>query len=203
MPRAREDTLHMRIAIGLGNPGDKYRLTYHNMGFMVADAAAQKLGVKFRGKECLAHTAAVFSRGEKSLIACPQTYMNLSGESVKQLIAKYRADISDILVIYDDIDIEKGALRLRLSGSGGTHNGMRSIIASIGSTQFKRLRVGIGRPPNEHMDLAGYVLSSVPEAERQLIFDGVMRASGAVAEFLSGADFEQLMQKYNVSAQET
>ena len=133
----------MFLIVGLGNPEKKYEKTFHNMGFLAVGEAAAKLGVKFKKKECEASVAEAFIGGEKVILARPVTYMNASGRAVKQLMAKYKVSPSELLVIYDDFDLPKGKLRIRASGSAGTHNGMRSIIGEIGSSEFPRIRIGI------------------------------------------------------------
>ena len=126
----------MYLIVGLGNPEKQYETTFHNMGFLAVGEMADKLGVKFKKKECEASVAEAFLGGEKVILARPLTYMNASGRAVKQLLAKYKAAPENLLVIYDDFDLPKGKLRIRASGSAGTHNGMRSIIGEIG-THFR------------------------------------------------------------------
>ena len=133
----------MKIIVGLGNPEEKYLKTFHNMGYIAVGDVAAKLGVKFKKKECEAYIAEANIKGEKVIIARPVTYMNNSGRAVKQLLAKYRTSADDLIVIYDDYDIPKGSVRIRPSGSAGTHNGMRSVIAEIGTSEFPRIRIGI------------------------------------------------------------
>lgn len=145
----------MIIFVGLGNPGKQYSNTYHNIGFKTADALAERLNIKLAKKGCKALYGDGKVNGQKIIIAKPQTYMNLSGESVLMFKKKYKD--AEIVVICDDIDLEKGKLRFRKKGSGGTHNGMRNIVNLIGE-QFARLRIGIGKPDR---DLADYVLSEM------------------------------------------
>ena len=133
----------MYVVVGLGNPGTRYRNTYHNIGFMVADALAKKCKLRFSGKECAALTAKGRAGGVPFVIAKPQTFMNLSGESVKQLVRKYCDTEDELIVVYDDADLPVGRMRLREEGSAGTHNGMRSIVAELNTTSFKRIRIGI------------------------------------------------------------
>ena len=137
----------MKIVVGLGNFGDKYAYTFHNMGFLSIEVLADKLGLKFDKKECDSLVAVGYKGGEKVVLAKPLTYMNLSGVAVKQLLAKNKATPADLLVIYDDIDLPKGNIRVRPKGSAGTHNGMRNIIAEIKTEEFRRVRIGIGKPP--------------------------------------------------------
>ena len=150
----------MKIIVGLGNPEEKYLKTFHNMGYIAVGDVAAKLNVKFKKKECEAFTAEANVNGEKVILARPVTYMNNSGRAVKQLLAKYRASVSDLVVLYDDYDIAKGGLRIRPSGSAGTHNGMRSIIAEIGTSDFTRIRIGI-RDSEINIPIINYVLAEV------------------------------------------
>ncbi len=173
----------MKIVVGLGNYGDKYAYTFHNMGFLAVERLADKLSLKFDKKECDAMVAVGFIGGEKIVLAKPLTYMNLSGVAVKQLLKKNNATLSDLVVIYDDIDIPKGTVRVRPKGSAGTHNGMRNIIAEIGSTEFARIRIGIGPVP-ERVPLVDYVLATVPKAERQTLFDAFEVASDEAIKFI-------------------
>ena len=166
----------MKIVVGLGNYGDKYAYTFHNMGFLAVECLADKLRLKFDKRECDALVAVGYRGGEKLVLAKPWTYMNRSGVAVKQLVKKYKAELKDVIVIFDDADIPKGSVRVRLKGSGGTHNGMRNIIQCLGSEEFPRVRIGIGPVP-ERVPIADYVLSDVPAAERQLFFDAFSAAA--------------------------
>lgn len=176
----------MKIVVGLGNFGDKYAYTWHNMGFLAAECIADKLNFKFGKKECDSSIAKGYIGGEPVIIAKPLTYMNLSGKAVKQLLKKYKAELSDLIIIFDDIDINKGKLRIRPSGSGGTHNGMRNIIAELNSENFCRIRIGIGPLP-ENVPIYDYVLSDVPKSERQLIFDSFNAAADEAIKLIKGA----------------
>lgn len=158
----------MKIVVGLGNYGDKYAYTFHNMGFLAVECLAEKLGMKFQKRECDALVAVGYRGGEKIVLAKPWTYMNLSGVAVKQLVNKYKIDSSDLIVMFDDVDISKGSVRVRAKGSGGTHNGMRNIISTLGTQDFPRIRVGIGPVP-ENVPIVDYVLRDVPKAERETI----------------------------------
>lgn len=170
----------MKLVVGLGNPSNDYSGTYHNIGFMAAD----KVAVLFRApdfaldKKSNAYISDCNICGQKVLLVKPNTYMNLSGDAVGFIARYYKIEPKDILVMYDDIDMPKGTVRARASGSAGTHNGMRDIVAKLGSTDFARVRIGIGPKPN-YMALADYVLSKIPAA-----FNTVMEKSvGAAAEF--------------------
>ncbi len=148
----------MNIVVGLGNPDEKYKNTYHNIGFAVVDKLAEKLGISVSQNKYKALVGEGMLGGEKLLIVKPQTYMNLSGENVVMLKNKFKD--ARILVVVDDIDLPRGNLRYREHGSAGTHNGLRSIVSYIGE-DFERIKVGIGRDIS--MDLADYVLSKYDE----------------------------------------
>lgn len=167
----------MNIVVGLGNPDDKYKNTYHNIGFDVVDALAKKLGISFDKNKFKALVGEGTLNGEKLLIAKPQTYMNLSGESVVMLKNKFKD--ARILVVVDDIDLPKGNIRYREHGSAGTHNGLRSIVSYIGE-DFERIKVGIGRDIT--MDLADYVLSKYDKTVFEPIID---KAVNEICERLS------------------
>lgn len=184
------------LIVGLGNIGLKYKNTYHNTGFMVMDKLADKLNIKFTISECKAKTAVVYKNGEKIILAKPTTYMNLSGEAVRELLGKYHMTHDDLVIIYDDVDIPLGTLRLRTEGSAGTHNGMRNIIDCIGAGDFKRIRVGTGADRGE-VPLMSFVLSKVAGDNKKLLDDATDRASDALLELIEGNTFEQIMQKYN------
>ena len=169
----------MKIVFGLGNFGDKYAYTYHNMGFLTAECLADRLSLKFKKRECDGLIAEGNLGGEKLLIVKPLTYMNLSGLCVKQVVNKHKADMRDVIAVFDDIDIPRLTLRVRMNGSGGTHNGMRNIIDVMGTGEFPRVRVGIGRPP-ENVPLGDYVLSEVPRADRQAFYDLIADAADEV-----------------------
>lgn len=145
----------MKIVVGLGNPGKEYENTYHNVGFKVVDELSNRLGIKLSKKGCKSNFGEGKIDGQKIMLVKPQTYMNLSGEAVVMLKQKFKD--ADIIVISDDIDLPKGTLRFREHGSAGTHNGLRNIVNFIGE-DFKRLRVGIGKPEG---DLKDFVLSKM------------------------------------------
>ena len=157
----------MKVVLGLGNPGAQYDNTWHNMGFDVIDELARRFGVQKYKKECGALTAhAHIDNGQKIILAKPQTFMNLSGDSVYELAKKYKFDITDFLVVADEVDIPRGEVRFREKGSGGTHNGLRNIIDVMGSQDFPRIRVGIGRG-NPLVPLASYVLRKLTPDEQK------------------------------------
>ena len=187
----------MKLIVGLGNYGKQYEKTLHNMGFLTLGTLGSRHGLGFRTAECRARTDVLRVGGEKMILALPQTYMNLSGESVSELVRKYKIDPGNLLVVYDDLDLAKGVLRYRASGSSGTHNGMRNIVARLGTQDFPRLRIGIGRPPHPDFDVADYVLSEVRREDYETMGKAIDRAADACEDFLAGMSHEQLMQKYN------
>lgn len=182
------------LIIGLGNPGAKYEKTYHNTGFMTVDRLAEKLDIKVDRKECSALTGSKFVGGERIVLCKPTTYMNNSGEAVASLIGRYKAEHSDVLVIYDDIDIPCGARRVRRSGSAGTHNGMRSIVALIGE-DFMRMRVGMGKPAE--IPLIDFVLMNLRKEDKPLIDKAIDKAVECLTEYIVDKDFDKLMRNYN------
>lgn len=186
----------MKIIVGLGNPEEKYAKTFHNMGWIAAGDVAAKLDVKFKKKECEAYVAAARVNGADVIVARPVTYMNNSGRAVKQLLAKYKASSADLIVIYDDYDIPKGNIRIRPSGSAGTHNGMRSVIAEIGTSAFARIRIGI-RDAEVNIPIMNYVLSEVKREDYNLFIAACGKAADAALEIASGEPIEKVMTAYN------
>jgi PTH1 family peptidyl-tRNA hydrolase len=176
----------MKIVLGLGNPGGFYAHTYHNMGFLAVECLAEKLGAEFSKKECDALTAHASIPGAgRVILAKPQTFMNLSGTAAQKLLHYYKCGVADLIVLYDDIDLEKGAIRYRETGSAGTHNGMRDIVLKVGESP--RVRIGIGRP-EAGRDLASYVLGNVPEAERPLLAQAIEEAAQKVLSLCGHGD---------------
>ncbi len=186
----------MFIIVGLGNPEEKYLKTFHNMGYIAVGEVAAKLGVKFKKKECEAYTAEANVHGEKIILARPVTYMNASGRAVKQLLAKYKTDESRLIIIYDDYDLPKGSVRIRPSGSAGTHNGMRSVIAEIGTQNFTRIRIGI-RDSEVSIPLINYVLSEVRKDDYDLFISACQKAADAAIAIAEGETVEIAMTKFN------
>ena len=186
----------MYLIVGLGNPEKQYEKTFHNMGFIAVGDAAEALGAKFKKKECEALVAEAHINGEKVILARPLTYMNNSGRAVKQLMSKYKISEENLLVLYDDYDLPKGKVRIRASGSAGTHNGMRSIIGETGLTGFARIRIGI-RDEEVNIPIINYVLSDVRKEDYELFANACHRAGEAAAEFARGIDIEKVMCKFN------
>ena len=180
------------LIVGLGNPDKKYLNTYHNVGFMVIDALLDKLSLKMKNDECKSKDVVIFKGDEKIIIAKPMTYMNLSGEAVRELAGKYKVDASDIVIIYDDIDLDCGALRIRKEGSAGTHNGMRSIVSLMGGGNIPRIRLGIGRP-TPPMQLADYVLSKVCGVNKDKLDETVNVVANELANYIIHRDLDKFM----------
>jgi PTH1 family peptidyl-tRNA hydrolase len=168
----------MFIIAGLGNPSREYEKTRHNVGFEAIDLLADKLGVKLTDKKHRAYCGMGMIGTEKVILSKPQTYMNLSGESIGSMADYYKVEPDHIIVICDDINLEEGQLRIRAKGSAGGHNGLKSIINHLGSQEFLRIRVGVGEKPKE-MDLADYVLGRFPKAQEALMEDAYKAAAEA------------------------
>lgn len=185
----------MKIIAGLGNPTKQYEGTRHNVGFSVIYRLADKYNIKMNIARHKALIGTGVIAGEKVMLVMPQTYMNLSGEAVGEIMRYYKAEPSDLIITYDDIDLDVGKLRIRAKGSAGGHNGMKSIIAHVGSEEFDRVRVGIGhKPPG--FDLADYVLSRFGKDELPLIRDAVDKAADAM-EVIIRSGIEAAMNMYN------
>jgi PTH1 family peptidyl-tRNA hydrolase len=184
----------MKLIVGLGNIGSEYAKTNHNAGFMVLDRVAEKYGFSFKNRGCDADYAEFKNLSDKYIIAKPRTYMNDSGKAVKSLMKKFGIDIQDVLVVVDDIDQEPGLVRIRKTGSAGTHNGLKSIIAETGTADFARVRVGIGKQ-KPHQDLANFVLSKMHMSDEQVA--GLEKAFFAVCDYIEGKTIENLMASYN------
>lgn len=185
-----------KLLVGLGNVGKEYEDTVHNLGFIVIDRVAEKLGFSFKKNICSALVAEANYKGEKVVLAKPTTYMNNSGIAVKSLVKKFDIDISkDLLIINDDIDLPQGVVRLREKGSAGTHNGLKSIVKELATTEFSRLKIGAGAPPSEFMNLADYVLSKIHFNKD--IDEGINKGEEAGLMFLNGESYSKIMQKVN------
>lgn len=185
----------MKIIVGLGNPTDKYKGTRHNVGFSVIYNISDTYGIAVDTKKHKALIGKGIIEGEKVILAMPQTFMNLSGESVRELVDYYKCDETDLIVIYDDISLDVGKLRIRKKGSAGGHNGIKNIIAHLGTQEFTRIKVGVGEKP-PRMDLADYVLGHFSKDELPVIRDGVQLATKAVATIISEGP-DMAMNKFN------
>ncbi len=184
------------LIVGLGNPGPEYARNRHNVGFRVLDGFAQAHQMAFRRILHQALIAEGRMAGQRVILAKPQTFMNLSGRSVRPLVSHYRVPLDRLLVVYDDMDLPLGAIRLRPRGSPGGHNGMKSIVQALGTTEFPRLRVGIGRPPG-HMNPADYVLQDFRPDEEEILEGVLHRAIQAIRAFIEEG-LEAAMNRFNV-----
>lgn len=189
----------MFVVAGLGNPGRKYEKTRHNMGFWAVDRLAEKNDIKIKKIKHKALIGDGIISGEKVLLVKPQTYMNLNGESLREIVDYYNVDLSRLLVIYDDFDIEAGSLRIRKKGSAGSHNGMKSIINQLGSQDFPRIRVGIGASGG--LEWKDYVIGRMSEREARLLEQTADRAADAVQCILEKG-IDRAMNEYNVKTSE-
>ncbi len=190
----------MYIIAGLGNPTKEYDKTRHNVGFSVIDVLADRyhIDVSERKHKALCGRGAI--EGQKVVLMKPQTFMNLSGESIRAAVDFYKADPEEVIIIYDDISLEPGQLRIRLKGSAGGHNGIKNIIAHLGTQEFPRIKVGVGAKP-PRMDLAAYVLSRFSQEEQKLMDDAFLAAADAAVMMITdGAD--RAMNHYNTKKKE-
>lgn len=186
----------MFLIVGLGNPSEKYDKTRHNAGFDVIDLLAEKYNIEVKEKRAKALCGSGYIEGQKVLLVKPQTFMNLSGESVAPLLNYYKLDVAEaLIVVYDDINLEPGYIRIRKKGSAGGHNGIKDIIAKTGSDQFSRVKVGVGHKPAD-WDLADFVLSRFSKAERACLEEGLEDAADALAQMICG-ETEAAMNQYN------
>ena len=185
----------MYLIIGLGNPEPEYAKTRHNMGFNVINKLSEKFNIAVNKSKFKALYGTGEINNEKVVLVKPQTYMNLSGEAVQEFVNFYKVDLDQVLVIYDDIDTVPGKIRIRKSGGPGTHNGMKSVVSSLNSEDFMRVRVGIGMPEFKH-DLINYVIGHIPEEEFDNLQKGVELAEQAVEDIIkNGVDIA--MNKFN------
>jgi len=185
----------MFIIAGLGNPGKRYENTRHNLGFITIDFLAQENNIKVNKIKHKALVGEGTISGRNVLLVKPQTYMNLSGESVREVISYYKTDVENLLVVFDDIDLPAGQLRIRKKGSAGTHNGMRSIIYNIQTDLFPRVRIGIGN--DRKIGLIGHVIGGFKREEKRIMEDAVERAAKAV-ELILLEGIEKAMAEFNV-----
>lgn len=185
----------MKLVVGLGNPGQEYSETRHNIGFMVIDALAGQWKVENWREECKAQVAKAFVEGRPTLLVKPLTYMNLSGEAVAMLLRWYKAEIKDLMVVFDDMDLPAGRARIRKCGGSGGHRGMESIIANLGTEDFTRIRVGIGRP-KIGWSVVDHVLSRF-DREEQLSMKKVIDNVIPAIEACVCQDVDKAMNLYN------
>lgn len=185
----------MYLIVGLGNPENEYANTRHNMGFNVINEFSKKKHIevtksKFKG---LYETGII--EGKKVILLKPQTFMNSSGESIKEIVEFYNIEPKEIIIIYDDIDVEQGKIKIRKQGGPGSHNGMKSVIKELGTTEFARIRVGIGKPIYKN-DMINYVIGKVPKEEQEILAKGVEKATEALEEILKN-NIDIAMNKFN------
>ena len=185
----------MYIIVGLGNPEPEYSNTRHNMGFDTINKIAKKYNIEFSKTNFKGIYGTGIIEGEKVILLKPQTYMNLSGESIKEIIDFYKLNTDNLIIIYDDIDIEPGIIKLRKTGGPGTHNGMKSVIKEIGTEKFPRVRVGIGKPEHKG-DLINYVIGKIPEEDKKILEKSTDVAKDAVIEIIKNG-MDKAMNLFN------
>ncbi len=184
------------LAVFLGNPGPRYEGTRHNAGFMTADALAKDKGLRIDRARFRALTAVCELGGEKVLLMKPQTYMNLSGEAVQQAVRFYKIPPEHVLVVSDEVSLPIGKLRVRQKGSAGGHNGLKSIIACLGTEDFPRIRLGVGAPPHPDYDMADWVLASFKNQDAADMAAAAKRAAQAVESYITDGP-DRTMNKFN------
>lgn len=184
----------MKLIVGLGNYGKEYKNTRHNIGFMALDYYCNKNNLSIDKKKFKGLYTETNINGEKVILLEPQTYMNLSGECVRDFVGYFHIDIKDILVIYDDMDLDVGVLRLREKGSAGGHNGLKNIIEHLKTSEFKRIRVGISKDKNRNT--IDYVLGKFSNDEKMIIDEKIEKISYIIDDFVK-YDFNKIMSMYN------
>lgn len=184
------------LIVGLGNPGKEYERTRHNIGFMAVSAFAKRYELRFSGKRMQAEIATGQAEGRSVVVARPQTFMNASGTSVGQLVHWYKVPMHRILVVYDEVDLSFGTLRLRPGGSAAGHNGLRSIIQSLGTQEIPRLRLGIGRPAGGGKAM-GHVLKLFAPSERDTLTNEILPAAAEAIHLWLTRDMEEVMREVN------
>jgi peptidyl-tRNA hydrolase, PTH1 family len=185
----------MKLIVGLGNPGRQYAGTRHNVGFEVIALLAERLGIAMDQAKHKGLFGTGIHKGEKVLLLMPLTYMNLSGESIRAAMDFYKLDTEDLVVVYDDLDLPAGKIRLRQKGSPGGHNGIKSTVAHLGTQEFNRIRIGISRPP-EGVAVTDYVLGRFGKEEEPLIEEAVHKGATACEAWLE-KPFLQVMNEFN------
>ena len=190
-----ERLFKMYLIVGLGNPEQDYSKTRHNMGFNVINALSEKYDIPVTKSKFKGLVGSGIIENEKVLLLKPQTFMNLSGESIIETMNFYKIEPADIIIIYDDVDIEPGQIRIRKFGSAGTHNGMKSVVQCLGTEDFCRIRIGIGKPDST-TDMITYVIGYISPEEQEQLKDGVKIAKEAVVEILKNG-VDSAMNKFN------
>lgn len=190
----------MYLIVGLGNPESEYERTRHNIGFCVINKIAKEFGIDITKTKFNALYGTGIINGQKVILVKPQTYMNLSGSAVVDFMDFYKLDLENLVVIYDDVDVEIGSIRIRKKGSSGSHNGMKSIVNMLQSEEFTRIRVGIGKPEHSH-DMINYVIGKINDEEQEKLEPGIDMAKQATIELINnGVDIA--MNKFNKSKKE-
>ena len=184
------------LVVGLGNPGEKYARTRHNVGFMAVDYMSEKLGIKVNKAKFKALVGEYNMSGKKVLFMKPQTFMNLSGESVREAMDFYKLSPVNTLIIYDNVSLNPGKMRVRLKGSAGGHNGIKSIIEHLGTNEFPRIKIGVGAKPNPEYDLADWVLSTFEKKDMELV-NSCIENTVECTELIVGGNTNKAMEKYN------
>ena len=184
------------IVVGLGNPGEKYQKTRHNVGFVAMDYISEKLNIKITKAKYKALVCDANFGGKRVLFMKPQTFMNNSGEAVKEAADFYKIPVENIIVIYDDISLQPGKMRIRLKGSDGGHNGIKSIIAHLSSNEFPRIKIGVGAKPSPDYDLADWVLGVMPKEDAESTKKVIENTFDSVELMLQG-NVNKAMEKYN------
>ena len=184
----------MKLIVGLGNPGNEYKNTRHNIGFMVLDKISDAYNEYFNKENFFGKYFMSNIEGEKAIFLKPQKYMNLSGEVVRDFVSYYKIDTDDIIVIVDDLDLPTGKIRLRTHGSSGGHNGLKNIFSNLNTENIKRIKVGISN--NKGIDTKDYVLGNITKDEKRIMDDAISKVADIVIESLT-TDFDKLMSKYN------
>lgn len=185
----------MYIIVGLGNPESEYEKTRHNMGFNVINKLAEKHNIEVKQKKFKGLYGAGFIGTKKVALLKPQTYMNLSGEAVVEIMNFYKEELENLLIIYDDVDIEKGEIKIRKFGSAGSHNGMKSIVSLLGSDKFPRVRVGIGKP-EENRDMISHVIGAMSKEDQEILDKSTTKAAEAIEELIKNG-IDSAMNKFN------
>lgn len=185
----------MYLIVGLGNPEQEYAKTRHNMGFDVINKLSEKQNIKVNKNKFNSLYGTGLIGKEKVILVKPQTYMNLSGTAIKEFQKFYKIDSQHIIIIYDDLDIEPGIIKIRKKGGSGTHNGMKSVVLELQTEDFPRIRIGIGNPTLK-TDLLNYILTKIPEEEYKILEQSIDRASDAIIEMLHNG-IDSAMNRYN------
>ncbi|WP_088105936.1 aminoacyl-tRNA hydrolase [Halalkalibacter urbisdiaboli] len=185
----------MKLIVGLGNPGEKYSGTRHNIGFDIIDHCASELNIELNQTKFKGVFGSAVINGEKVFLLKPLTYMNLSGESVRPFLDYFQIDIEDLVVVYDDLDLPVGKIRLRQKGSAGGHNGIKSLIQHFGTQEFNRIRVGIDRPKNGE-PIVNYVLGRYHPEEKESVHQSIITSGKAIEAWIT-TPFLEVMNKFN------